>query len=48
MSQEEGFSEAMVQRFFQTFLGGTFFERTLCVTSRLFDFVMRSKAVCLT
>ena len=42
--QDEGFSEAMVTRFFQPFLGGIFFDRSLRVTSRLFTFVMRCLA----
>lgn len=39
--QAEGFSPAMVDRFFRPFLGGIFFDRGLSVTSRLFTFVMR-------
>lgn len=39
--QEEGFSQAMIDRFFRPFLGGIFFDRSLSVTSRLFTFVMR-------
>lgn len=42
--QEEGFSEAMIDRFFRPFLGGIFFNRELSVTSRLFAFVMRMLA----
>ena len=33
-----------MQRFFQPFLGGIFFDRSLRVTSRLFTFVMRCLA----
>lgn len=40
-----GFSDAMVDRFFRPFLGGIFFDNDLNVTSRLFDFVMRSLAL---
>lgn len=39
--QAEGFSPAMIDRFFRPFLGGIFFDRGLSVTSRLFTFVMR-------
>ena len=42
--QEEGFSEAIIDRFFKPFLGGIFFNRELSVTSRLFEFVMRCLA----
>lgn len=42
--QEEGFSEAIIDRFFKPFLGGIFFNRDLSVTSRLFEFVMRCLA----
>ena len=42
--QDEKFSEAMVTRFFQPFLGGIFFDRSLRTTSRLFSFVMRCLA----
>jgi phytoene dehydrogenase-like protein len=34
----------MIDRFFRPFLGGIFFDRTLSVTSRLFEFVMRMLA----
>eukprot|EP00892_Ulva_mutabilis_P001423 jgi/Ulvmu1/11281/UM073_0053.1 len=37
----EGFTPAMIDRFFRPFLGGIFFDRSLSVTSRLFTFVMR-------
>ncbi|KXZ45256.1 hypothetical protein GPECTOR_56g352 [Gonium pectorale] len=40
----EGFSEAIISRFFTPFLGGIFFDRTLTVSSRLFEFVMRMLA----
>jgi hypothetical protein len=42
--QEEGFSPAIVDRFFRPFLGGIFFDRSLGTTSRLFAFVMRMLA----
>ena len=42
--QKEGFSEAIIDRFFKPFLGGIFFNRELTVTSRLFEFVMRCLA----
>ena len=42
--QAEGFSEAMIDRFFRPFLGGIFFNKELTVTSRLFAFVMRMLA----
>jgi phytoene dehydrogenase-like protein len=41
---QEGFSAAMIDRFFRPFLGGIFFNRELSVTSRLFTFVMRMLA----
>ena len=34
----------MIDRFFRPFLGGIFFDRSLSVTSRLFEFVMRMLA----
>lgn len=40
----EGFSDAMIDRFFRPFLGGIFFNNELTVTSRLFTFVMRTLA----
>ena len=40
----EGFSPAMVDRFFRPFLGGIFFDTGLRTSSRLFEFVMRSLA----
>lgn len=42
--QAEGFSPAIIQRFFQPFLGGIFFDSDLSVTSRLFAYVMRCLA----
>jgi phytoene dehydrogenase-like protein len=42
---KEGFTPAMVDRFFRPFLGGIFFDRGLGTSSRLFDFVMRMLAV---
>ena len=42
--QDEGFSEAIIDRFFRPFLGGIFFDTGLSVTSRLFQFVMRMLA----
>ena len=42
--QAEGFSEAIIDRFFRPFLGGIFFDRSLGTTSRLFEFVMRCLA----
>lgn len=42
--QAEGFSDAIIDRFFRPFLGGIFFDRDLNVTSRLFEFVMRCLA----
>ena len=42
--QDEGFSEAIIDRFFRPFLGGIFFDRGLSTTSRLFEFVMRCLA----
>ncbi|GAB4818232.1 hypothetical protein N2152v2_005278 [Parachlorella kessleri] len=40
----EGFSEAIIDRFFRPFLGGIFFDRSLGTTSRLLKFVMRMLA----
>ncbi|GFR40132.1 hypothetical protein Agub_g688, partial [Astrephomene gubernaculifera] len=40
----EGFSPAIIDRFFRPFLGGIFFDRSLSTSSRLFEFVMRSLA----
>lgn len=40
----EGFSAAIVDRFFRPFLGGIFFDRSLGVSDRLFAFVMRMLA----
>lgn len=42
--RQEGFSEAIIDRFFRPFLGGIFFDRSLGTTSRLFAFVMRMLA----
>ena len=42
--QDEGFSEAIIDRFFRPFLGGIFFDRGLSTSSRLFEFVMRCLA----
>lgn len=36
-----GFSSAMIDRFFQPFLGGIFLERDLRTSSRIFEFVFR-------
>eukprot|EP00878_Enallax_costatus_P001897 GHUV01002057.1.p1 GENE.GHUV01002057.1~~GHUV01002057.1.p1 ORF type:complete len:492 (+),score=106.65 GHUV01002057.1:377-1852(+) len=40
----EGFSEAIIDRFFRPFLGGIFFNPNLTTSSRLFEFVMRMMA----
>ncbi|KAF6255152.1 hypothetical protein COO60DRAFT_1272702 [Scenedesmus sp. NREL 46B-D3] len=40
----EGFSEAIIDRFFRPFLGGIFFNTQLTTSSRLFEFVMRMLA----
>jgi len=42
--QNEGFSDAMIDRFFRPFLGGIFFDRELGTSSRMFSFVMRMLA----
>jgi phytoene dehydrogenase-like protein len=42
--QLEGFSDAMIDRFFRPFLGGIFFDRELGTSSRMFSFVMRMLA----
>lgn len=42
--KKEGFSDAIIDRFFKPFLGGIFFDNDLKVTSRLFEFVMRMLA----
>ncbi|KAI7843455.1 hypothetical protein COHA_002933 [Chlorella ohadii] len=42
--KEEGFTDAIIDRFFRPFLGGIFFDRQLGTTSRLFAFVMRMLA----
>lgn len=44
LAQAEGFSEAIIDRFFRPFLGGIFFDRGLGTTSRLLKFVMRMLA----
>lgn len=40
----EGFSPAMIQRFFQPFFGGVFFDPDLATSSRLLEFVFRAFA----
>ncbi|GLC46739.1 hypothetical protein PLESTB_001358300 [Pleodorina starrii] len=40
----EGFTTAIIRRFFRPFLGGIFFDRQLTTSSRLFEFVMRMLA----
>lgn len=42
--QAEGFSQAIIDRFFRPFLGGIFFNTQLTTSSRLFEFVMRMLA----
>jgi phytoene dehydrogenase-like protein len=42
--EQEGFSPAIIDRFFRPFLGGIFFDRSLGTTSKLFNFVMRMLA----
>jgi hypothetical protein len=42
--QAEGFSQAIIDRFFRPFLGGIFFDTQLTTSSRLFEFVMRMLA----
>jgi len=42
--QAEGFSEAIIDRFFRPFLGGIFFDNQLRTSSRLTSFVMRMLA----
>ena len=44
LMQAEGFTDAIIDRFFKPFLGGIFFDKDLNVTSRLFEFVMRMLA----
>ncbi len=39
--RREGFSEAMIDRFFRPFLGGIFLERELATSSRMFEFVYK-------
>ncbi|GAQ89034.1 Amine oxidase family protein [Klebsormidium nitens] len=43
--RREGFSSAMIDRFFRPFLGGIFFDRDLTTTSRLLDFVIKVLAL---
>lgn len=43
--KSEGFSEAMIDRFFRPFFGGIFFDRELQTTSRLFEFVFKCLAL---
>ncbi|KAJ6423955.1 hypothetical protein OIU84_024849 [Salix udensis] len=40
-----GFSDSIVERFFQPFYGGIFFDRELGTTSRLFDFIFKCLAL---
>ena len=42
--QRDGFSPAIIDRFFRPFLGGIFFRRDLSTTSRLLNFVLRMLA----
>lgn len=42
--QQEGFTTTMIDRFFRPFLGGIFFDNQLQVTSKMFEFVMKSLA----
>jgi phytoene dehydrogenase-like protein len=42
--QGEGFSTAIIDRFFRPFLGGIFFDNELRTSSRLTTFVMRMLA----
>jgi hypothetical protein len=42
--QAEGFSQAIIDRFFRPFFGGIFFDTNLGTSSRLFSFVMRMLA----
>lgn len=39
--REIGFSQAMIERFFEPFLGGVFLDRQLDTSSRMFEFVFR-------
>jgi phytoene dehydrogenase-like protein len=39
--RQEGFSSAMIDRFFRPFLGGIFLERDLATSSRMFEFVYK-------
>jgi phytoene dehydrogenase-like protein len=40
----QGFSEAMIERFFRPFFSGVFFDRELAASSRVFEFVFRMLA----
>jgi phytoene dehydrogenase-like protein len=40
-----GFSDSIVERFFQPFFGGIFFDKELGTTSRLFDFIFKCLAL---
>ncbi|KAF9666358.1 hypothetical protein SADUNF_Sadunf16G0221200 [Salix dunnii] len=40
-----GFSDSIVERFFQPFYGGIFFDKELGTTSRLFDFIFKCLAL---
>lgn len=44
VTQAEGFSEVIIDRFFRPFLGGIFFDNQLRTSSRLTSFVMRMLA----
>ena len=39
--RQVGFSESMIQGFFEPFIGGVFLDETLSVSSRMFEFVFR-------
>ena len=39
--RQVGFSESMIQGFFEPFIGGVFIDETLSVSSRMFEFVFR-------
>lgn len=43
--KSEGFTSAVIDRFFRPFFGGIFFDRNLGTTSRLFDFVFKILAL---
>jgi phytoene dehydrogenase-like protein len=40
----QGFSDAMIERFFRPFFSGVFFDRELAASSRMFEFVFRMLA----